>query len=278
MSQLFSAFLFKIKRDLTFRITLFIGIGLAIFMTILYLLLEQITKTKMLSGELMLVSSLNPAQNFGLAIPVNLITFTVLEFNQGSIRNKIIAGHSKAKVYTSLFLNGLIFAFSLMIIYSLLCFALGSLIGGVEGGGIAMSLMGANYAKEYIYKIIIVGIFTYLSITSFTIFFSTLFRSIGPAIPVVIVTIVFLSLVATLVGTLGGAEELVWTLRIIDPLYGLGAAEVVTSTSIVDGAEVVTYYQDLTTETFVSSIISNLVYTALFFVLGISIFKKRDIK
>ena len=278
MSQLFNAFFFKIKRDLTFRITLFIGIGLAIFMTLLYLLLETITKTKMLSGELMLVSSLNPAQNFGLAIPVNLITFTVLEFNQGSIRNKIIAGHSKAKVYTSLFLNGLIFAFSLMIIYSLLCFALGSLIGGVEGGGIAMSLVGANYAKEYIYKIIIVGVFTYLSITSFTIFFSTLFRSIGPAIPVVIVTIVFLSLTSTLVGTFGGSEELVWILRIIDPLYGLGAAEVVTSTSIVDGAEVVTYYQDLTTETFVSSIISNLVYTALFFVLGISIFKKRDIK
>lgn len=278
MSQLFNAFLFKIKRDLTFRITLFIGIGLAIFMTLLYVLLEQITKTKMLSGELMLVTSLNPAQNFGLAIPVNLITFTVLEFNQGSIRNKIIAGHSKAKVYTSLLLNGLIFAFSLIIVYSLLCFALGSMIGGVEGGGMAMSLVGATYAKEYIYKIIIVGIFTYLSITSFTIFFSTLFRSIGPAIPVVIVTIVFLSLVGTLVGTLGGSEELVWTLRIIDPLYGLGAAEVVTSTSIVDGAEVVTYYQDLTTETFVSSIISNLVYTALFFVLGISIFKKRDIK
>ena len=278
MSQLFNAFLFKIKRDLTFRITLFIGIGLAIFMTLLFVLLEQITKTKMLSGELMLVTSLNPAQNFGLAIPVNLITFTVLEFNQGSIRNKIIAGHSKAKVYTSLFLNGLIFAFSLIIVYSLLCFALGSLIGGVEGGGMAMSLVGASYAKEYIYKIIIVGIFTYLSITSFTIFFSTLFRSIGPAIPVVIVTIVFLSLVGTLVGTLGGSEELVWILRIIDPLYGLGAAEVASSTSIVDGVEVVTYYQDLTIETFVSSIISNLVYTALFFVLGISIFKKRDIK
>ncbi len=278
MSQLFNAFLFKIKKDLTFRITLFIGIGLAIFMTLLYVLLEQITKTKMLSGELMLVTSLNPAQNFGLAIPVNLITFTVLEFNQGSIRNKIIAGHSKAKVYTSLFLNGLIFAFSLIIVYSLLCFALGSLIGGVEGGGMAMSLVGASYAKEYIYKIIIVGIFTYLSITSFAIFFSTLFRSIGPAIPVVIVTIVFLSLIGTLVGTLGGSEELVWTLRIIDPLYGLGAAEVVSSKSMVDGAEVVTYYQDLTTETFVSSIISNLVYTVLFFIIGISIFKKRDIK
>ena len=131
MKELFLSYLYKLRHDITFRITLIIGGGMAILMTLIYLGLGALlgSEKPLISGEMMLLSSLSPTQNFGLAVPINLITFTVLEFNQGSIRNKIIAGHSKAKIYTSLFLNGLIFTIALVGAYVLLSWGLGSIFG-----------------------------------------------------------------------------------------------------------------------------------------------------
>ena len=114
MQRLFNAFLFKIRKDATFRITLIIGAALAVFMTVLYGLLEKFAGSngiKYLDGQSMLLNSMSPVQNYGIAIPVNLISFTCLEFTQGTIRNKIIAGNSKFKIYASLCLSGLIFSF-----------------------------------------------------------------------------------------------------------------------------------------------------------------------
>ena len=103
MARLMRAFFYRISKDITFKITLIVGAGMAVFMTLLYLILQSAIGdgVKMLSGQGMLISSFSPAQNFGIAIPINLISFIYLEFSQGSIRNKIIAGHSKVKIYAS---------------------------------------------------------------------------------------------------------------------------------------------------------------------------------
>ncbi len=271
MKELFLSYLYKLRYDITFRITLIIGAGMAVFMTLMYLGIGALLETKYISGEMMLLSSLSPTQNFGLAIPINLITFTVLEFNQGGIRNKIIAGHSKPKVYASLFLNGLIFTFVMLTVYVLLCFAFGSIFGGfsITGGG--------QYSEFYIIKMIVSTIFIYIGIVSFTIFFATLFRNIGPAIPVIILTLLGLYLVATMCTLFASDNEgLLWTLRILDPLYPIGATESIENINADNPMMSLT--SDMSNETFISGIISNLVYTALFFAGGIIIFTKRDIK
>lgn len=283
MAKLFNAFLFKLRHDLTFKITLIIGVALALFMTGLYLLLQYITEQIILTGQLMLVASLSPAQNFGLAIPVNLITFTVLEFTQGSIRNKIIAGHSKGKIYLSLCLNGLVFSFALISVYVLLSFGLGSIFGGFDPEGSSMSVAALGMVKMapfYLVKLLVVAVFIYIGITCFAIFIASLFRSIGPSIPIVIVVIVFTYLIGTVITSISNDETLTWIVRIFDPYYALGANELeVVSTTIVNGKEVPTEYQQtLYNETFISGIISNAVYSALFFIGGLIIFKKRDVK
>ena len=108
MKRLFKAFLFKLTRDLTFRITLIIGAGMALLMTGIYLVIDLtaategvLGDTKFLTGQTMLIASMSPAQNYGLAIPINVVSFICLEFTQGTIRNKIIAGNSKFKIYAS---------------------------------------------------------------------------------------------------------------------------------------------------------------------------------
>ena len=289
MSRLFKAFMFKLRKDITFRVTLIVGISVAVFLTLLYLVLDYALfegeEHVFLTGQSMLITSLSPTQNFGLAIPVNLITYTVLEFTQGSIRNKIISGHSKAKLYLSLYLNGLIFAFSLLIVYVLICFGLGSLIGGFdpEGsfiGGITSIAGGATTLGEgYILRILIIAVLVYAGIVAFTIFFASLFRNIGPSIPVVILVLIMFNLVSTFTSFPGIDESFIWVMRIVNPLHALSATEVITTTTkdAYDNT-IVNASVNMTNETFFSGIGSNIFYIFAFLFGGLVIFKHRDVK
>ena len=284
MLRLFKAFLFRLRRDLTFRITLFIGIGLAVFMTVLYLIMENVLKSdsldiKLLTGQSMLISSLSPAQNFGIAIPVNLISFTIIEFTHGTIRNKIIAGNSKGKIYASLFLSGLIFSLALIIIYSALCTLLGTIFGGFNPEN-AISLTsltsgGAKMSGSYVLRIVIVSLLSYVSITSFAVLIATLTRQIGGAIPIVIIGILFFYFAGTIIALMDELESMqgvVTAMRIVNPLYALSEQSFLTNESTHESTQI------MRDDTFISAIINNLVYTVLFFVLGWTVFKKRDVK
>lgn len=276
MTNLFKAFLFKLRHDLAFKITLIIGAGLAVMLSGIYLLLDIIAYEKIgvfLNGENMLISSLSPAQNFGLAIPINLLTFTVLEFNQGCVRNKIIAGNSKAKIYTSIFLTGLVFAFALIIVYASLCFGIGAAFGGVRSQ--SATITSDMPAADYTWKILIIAAVSYLSIVSFTIFFATLLRNIGPAIPIVIVTIVLCVTISTVISLLSVEyEALANTMKIINPLYAISATEL----GIEGEGNQAHTVRVLTDFTFISGIISNICYASLFFAGGLLIFQRRDVK
>lgn len=282
MMRLFKAFLYKISRDLTFRITLIIGAGIAVLMTAIYLGIDLLMQAeadgaldmKYLTGQSMLVNSMSPVQNFGIAIPVNLIAFTCLEFSQGTIRNKIIAGHSKPKIYVSLFISGLIFTFLLLFAYLGLCTAFGSIFGGFDLNTlVAVGLAGGYITSLYIWQMILLCIVTYISIVSFAIFISTVFRSIGPTIPVVMVTLMICYVSSTIVAALtlfgdSGIEGFATFLKIINPLYALGAGPDFTD----EGKAF------METSTMISGIVNNLVYAAIFFAAGILIFSKRDVK
>ena len=94
MGRLMKAFLFKLSRDVTFRVTLIIGTAMAFGITLIYfglqsLLVQELDfqNVKLLTGHSMLISSMSPVDNFGIVLPINLIIFTCLEFTQGTIRN-----------------------------------------------------------------------------------------------------------------------------------------------------------------------------------------------
>lgn len=296
MKKLFLSYLYKLRYDLAFRITLFIGVGLAIIMSLIYFALGKLSEGMFsISGQMMFYSSLSPSENFGLAIPINLITFTVMEFNQGSIRNKIIAGNSKIKIYCSLILNGLVFAFTLLIVYALLSLGLGMALAipaGLDNDGVLqfsecfdpngpISLVGQNTAHYFLLKYTLVAVLVYVNLVAFTIFFATLFRNIGPSIPVVILVIVFGSVAGTVISLIGQTNEtLLWVFRIVDPFYAMGASETEISKIVIDpeGNPYAIYNTIMTNETLVCGVCSNIVYAALFFFGGLFIFKKRDVK
>ena len=290
MGRLLKSFFFKLSRDLTFRIVLIIGAGLAFFMTGLYLLIdlgiEGLTgaeNLKFLTGPNMLLTSLNPTSNYGLAIPICLITFICLEFSQGTIRNKIIAGHSKFKIYTSLVLSGLVLTFALLIAYAGLCTLIGIIFGGFDLKKpimlITLSIAGAYAEPGYIVQMVMTAVVVYICIVSYTIFFAALFRSVGPCIPIVIIALIMLSLGGTLIASIGGIlddDSLVNFVKIVDPLFVIsgGGSEM---SYVVENDNMVEYVS-LDTSAFVATIINNLVYAGIFYAGGALIFMKRDVK
>ena len=295
MGRLLKSFFFKLSRDLTFRITLIVGAGIAFFMTGLMLLIDIASGTfggdgntlRMLTGPNMLLSAFNPVDNFGLAIPINLITFICLEFSQGTIRNKIIAGHSKFQIYLSLFVSGLILTFALLIVYAGLCTLLGTIFGGFDldspilnMSSLTTMLSSGTYADgAYIAQMLVIALVVYICIVSFTIFFATLFRAIGPCIPIIVIILIMLSFGGSMVSLIADAienEALVKFVMITDPLFVISGGGLDVNVVIVN--DMPKQYLYITTEAFVSNILNNLIYAGVFFAGGALIFTKRDVK
>ena len=297
MRNLFRAFLFKLRRDLTFRITLFIGIGMAFFMTGTFALIDLLTwlgsegefAFNYCNGQNLLVNTLSPASNFGLVIPILLTVFTVSEFNSGTIRNKIIAGNSKSKIYFSIFLSGLVFTFVVIIAYVGLCVGLASILGKFNPNGTIFAinnmsatvnglLGGTTICPEFVWKIVVVGVTVYITVTAMTVFFSTLFRNMGPCIPIIIVLLLFFSLESMIASIFAldnqldsVATAIITTSRILNPLYALNSYDV------KDISESVHKFT-ITNTNLLIHICNNVVYSMLFLLGGWLIFRKRDVK
>ncbi len=310
MKNIFKAFFFKIRKDISCRITMFIGLGFAILIPLILFLIDvgisaidgdlsNIQHT-MATGQGLLIMSVSPTQNFGLAIPINLITFTVLEFSNGTIRNKIVSGYSKTKVYVGLFLTGLVYTLGLITAYVLISFGLGCAFGGFDPHGSAMtisSLVAGTMKEGFLTKFLILAVLAYVVIASSTIFFSTLFRHIGPSIPVVIVLLLICSGMASIasvvslldldsegMGTAGQVMKGVASfLKAINPFHSILAfdSENIKETVVIDGESYEMTVGSLTTITWASfwtEVVNNIIYASAFFVGGLLLFKKRDIK
>lgn len=269
MHRLLKAFLFKIKRDLTFKITLGIGLGCAILTTVALAMVDEVD---IMSGQNMLLVSLSPIQNFGIALPVNLISFICLEFTQGSIRNKIIAGNSKLKIYLSLVVSGLVFLFGILIGYALLCTFFGCILSGFNFSKKVM-LIGTLIPELgtatgiFLLKYVCISFAVYLSICMMTIFIATSFRNIGPSIPIVII-VMLLGYLGTmiLVAINGNNQALMIIFRIINPFFGLVSPHIEGETFVISNLD------------FFSSLGCNIGWAILFLVLGCIEFSKRDVK
>ena len=330
MARLLKAFFYKISKDITFRIVLIIGFGMAIFTSLLYLVIGK----DYLTGQTMLLGSFSVTQNFGISIPICLISFIYLEFTQGIIRNKIIAGHSKGKVYASLYLSGLVFTLAILGVYVLACFGIGCIFGGFNSSGEAFLTVGlAKISPMYLLKFLVMALVTYSAIVSFTVFVVTLFRNMGPSIPVILIVVMGLALVAYLVSLLAAVNsapeavdmgnifgestssaiqqstsemmtssiesttsavesvnqvveistsnspDILGTfndvLKIINPLYGISSSNF--TYNIISPTEIETVAV-IDNATFFGCIGTNVFFGIAFYIAGMKIFQKRDIK
>lgn len=278
MLNIVRASLFKLFRDWTFRITLIIGASLAVFMSLIYYLIDanlsDLSDSAVhvfATGQNMLFTSLQPTQNYGIAVPVNLVIFTIGEYTCGTIRNKIIAGNKKSNIYFGLIFTGLIFTISLMLVYCLVSFGFGSIFGGFNPqGSFAYGTMG----KDFLIKMILISVVIYIFITVFSIFIATLIRNIGGAISIVIVSIMFLYVASVISYSAAVAKAVASSSSVVkdysmyfNPFFIFGSLSVGNETTKV-----------ISDDAFIASLLCPSVYSAIFLLLGVKILAIRDIK
>ena len=269
MGRLLKAFFFKLKRDLAFKITLIIGASMAVLTVVIFALMAD---GKALTGPNMLFTSLSPIQNYGIALPINLISFICLEFSQGSIRNKIIAGNSKLKIYISLCVSGIVYVFALLLVYAGICTILGTIFGGFDLSKqviLVTSLIPGfgNIDGAFLFKYIVIMLLIYLMLCMFATFVATSLRTIGPSIPIVVTVILFGFLgVTVVVSTNPDNEILIALFRYLVPFYGIISPTLESTNLVISDID------------FIGTVICNLVWSILFFVFGCLEFKKRDVK
>ncbi len=274
MINIIKAALFKLFKDWTFRITLIVGASLAILMNLLYLGIDILDTNIgepinhiMCNGQNMLLTSFSPMQNFGISVPINLIVFIVGEFTYGTIRNKIIAGYKKSQIYLSLCLIGLIFTLSIMILYVGISTGLATLIGGFN----------TEVLPKFIWEYVVIALSSYIFITALAIFVAMLVRAIGGGLPIIIISILFLTMFG-MIHSMATAEFDPVTyqtitkntpLMFINPLYVIGSFSV---SSLLGDLFTINNYQ------FLSGLISPIAWSIVLTVLGLLIFNKRDVK
>mgnify|MGYP003571275523 CR=1 FL=1 len=269
MSNLLKSSFYRLSKDLALRICLIVAIGFAFINNFLNLVLSKVVGSDVLnvSSQSMFIQSFVPTSNLGIAIPILLIFFIVNEFRNGIIRNKIIAGHKKSTIYASLFIISIIYTFILLFVYALANALFGLIISG--------SSKDASFIG--ILKYTLMAICVFIFIVSVVMFFTTLFRNAGGAIPIVILIVFMLTLVSSIASSVAlFTEETIdtitysWTVW-INPLYSIGS-------STVSNAALYKNVPQIPTLWYVASIVTPLYWSAIFFVSGLLIFKKRDIK
>jgi len=272
MGRLLKSFFYKLFRDNTFRIVAIIGVCLAVVLTIINC---NGVESFMGSGAYCFISSISPSQNFGIAIPINLSIFLTLLFGQGIIRNQVIVGNSKTKIFFSLLIGGSIFNLILIALYVGICTGLGSAIKGFYNGIFKETLLPA----ESIIKIVVVTIVNYILLAVYTVFITSIFKTPGASISLVLIPIILfsiLSMVLTIIGKDPSSPIPTWLIeanKYINPQYLIGRLTGLLNVLMNDSKQIA-----VTTQEFIIGIVNNVVYIILFSGFGCLIFNKRELK
>ena len=141
MKNLLSADFLRIFKDKIFKITLIViiifGIVTSLFnFGLVYLIgfLSSPEEAEYLreyyNGYQLFIGAFNPTSSIAMVISIMSIIMVCKEFSFGTIRNKLIAGHSRLKVFLSSYITQIIFGIMMITIYSIICLLLGTLLLG----------------------------------------------------------------------------------------------------------------------------------------------------
>ncbi len=196
MRSLLKADLRRMLKDKLFFIACIIGAGFALLSSVLYLGLNAIVSSvedgmPLFYAKDSLAQSFAPLNNFGIAIPIFICIIINKDFSYGTIRNKIICGHSRAKIYLSLFISSTLLTLALILGYTIVSFGVSSILLDYSYTTTFLDDIG------YILATIAFGVLGYILLSSFIVFFCTTMKNVGLAIILYMGIAFFLTLAAT---------------------------------------------------------------------------------
>ncbi len=303
MKNLISSELFKWKKSKAFKVCTIVGIGLAVFSVIMFLILsimmdivnedmaaelgedyeasqemmieeyksmglsdaEIAMMTGVYDGEMMLSMSFSQT-DLQLLIAIFIAIFVAGEFSNGTIKMIVSKGYSRAQIYWSKLIAGVIAANVMAIIVVVITTLLGCIIWGWND-----PVTGAAASVVDVLKFLLVQFALNTSITAMFIGCSMMFRSLGISIALTVAvysfgSVIFVLFDAVIQGVCSALE------------YNADKLPFLPSEAWIVQAIANTSTLDLSKHDFIVGLVVSLVYAALFTFIGMWSFKKNDIK
>ena len=261
-----------LKRILKDKLLLIIGILCLVFAVTTPLLLFAVSgisedAAQMLgmtiNAKTLFFQSFNPANDFGLVCSILMCVILCKDFSQGTVRNKIICGRTRKQVYISNFIACSIVICTLMVIYAFLTLGMSLIFFDYQATAFTASDFG------YAVVSLVFKILTFIVVSALITFLSVSMKNAGLCMVMYIaITMVFaiFGTVLSLAQPFLPSDEIVEFIVECAINFNVFASTVVGNSTTYSAIEVVCI------------VLSHVLYTALFFVLGMIIFKKKDIK
>ncbi len=273
MTRLLKSDLLRVFKDKLFMISCIIAGAFAIISPLLYKGIfafmgadeELLTMMgAMPTAKSMLFQAFLPGGDLGLILPVLIIIALSKDFSYGTIRNKIIAGHSRVSIFLSLLITSIVVMCSIMLSYALLTFGISLILFEYSYVAFSASELG------YLLISILFELLVYVTLCTIMCFFCVFMKNTGTSVVMYLAT----NFLVTIIGSI-----IMVAFAFADPekkgvytiLEILNNTNIFTSTLIGSGASY--SFKD------VAYILApNLLFSALFILLGIVIFRKKDLK
>lgn len=272
MRNLLSSDLKRMFKDKLFLIACIIGAGLALLTTLLYFGLNSLLSAVgeesfvIFYAKDILGASFAPLSNFGLALPIFICIIINKDFSYGTVRNKIICGHSRISIYISLLISTIILMSICIFGYVLVGFGLSSLL--LEYSAITTFVNDIGY----ICLTILFGLIGYILLACIIVFFSTVMKNIGLAIVTYFGFSFLLTILATVLSI--GSSFMPANNEVLITIM-----EVLSNINIFYlFSNVIGYVESYSIANILYIILDVIILGSLVTFLGIILFKKKDLK
>ena len=264
MKRLLAADFYCLRKSKLFIVLIILSVALPIFTVLLYLALNFLLKatapedatlpTVLFTGKTVISGTFGLSGAIALILPAFSSILVGNDVTSGVLRNKIIIGHTKSKIYFAHLIStivlhlfiGMIYA-GLMALLSIAIFQYGSEIN-------------ADEVRSLIY-FYIVGMMSYVFTASIVSSFALIFKTPAPAILISILVCFAFGLLSSLIGIVDYSS-----FKYLVYLIPSFANSQLTMPGGID------------TVIFIEGLLSYLIFSAAFIVIGLIIFRKKDIK
>ncbi len=263
MNKLLKADLFRIRKSKLSFISLILAVAVPLFIVLMYFGINKLFNSDDMGGlgfdlfnvRTMFASSYSLTDNVGLVLPIFSAIFVSLDVTNGTLRNKVIVGESRTRIYLSHLISAILFNVLIITLYAAFTMLFGFIFfdWGVE-------LKGEEVTR--LIYIIIIGTLSYVYVASITTFLSLVLNSTAPAIIFTVLYCLVLGIACSVIQLIN-YESFKYLVYLI-PTFSNG-------TSIIINPEInnVMFFEGLA---------SLILFTALNTVVGITLFKKKELK
>lgn len=270
MRSLLKTDLRRIFKDKLFLVVCILGTLLASFTPLLYkglalfIGIDDELIVMFANGKSMFFSAFAPGSNFGFILPILLALVLCKDFGYGTVRNKIICGKSRVKIFLSMFFSGTIVMCGTILLHALLTLGIALCFFPYQAEVFTMDSFG------YMMLSLLFSLLIYVFISAFVCFLSVSMKSAELAVIIYVAANLFFNIVggiisaATMIGSLfpnfpTKLFEILQRINLFNASY-IGQGTTYTHTDVL------------------CLLIATFTGIGLSLFLGITVFRKKDIK